>query len=799
MSGEDDMEKEENAMPNGIVQASLLEERTRELRQSESNLAAMINATPESAFLIDTAGLVIACNRIGATRLGLQPEAVVGRLFFDLLPTDIAAARRSVLTRVVETGEALEFEDCLDGRMIRHHLHPLRDDSGTVSRVAIFGQDITRYRHTEKMLADNEKRFRQMFMNAPMPYQSLDEQGNFLDVNQAFLHVLGYTRDELIGRNFGDILHPDWRDHFKQNFPRFKAVGEILGVEFQMVKKDGATILVFFNGRIQRDDVNRFQRTHCIFQDITLSRQVEAALRESEEKYRSLTDDVLDSSMVGISILDSAFRVVWVNHALERYFGLRRNDVIGKDKRQLIREQISDIFDDPETFTAKVFATYDNNTYVEKFECHVMPGEGREGRWLQHWSQPIQAGLYAGGRIEQYYDITDRKLAEQEHEKLQAQLLQSQKMESIGRLASGVAHDFNNMLGVILGYSEFALDQVDSGQPIFDSLQEIRRAAERSANLTRQLLAFARKQTVAPRVLDLNDTVEGMLQMLRRLIGEDINLRWRPASRLWPVWIDPGQIDQILANLCINSRDAISGVGRVTIETGIRTFDEASRDENPEFISGEYVLLAVSDDGCGVDPETREHLFEPFFTTKEIGRGTGLGLATVYGIVKQNNGVITISSEPGQGTTFQIYLPRHVVAATGKTGQDSSAQVARGNETVLLVEDEPAILNLGKIMLERLGYRVLTAIDPQEALALAQTSTETLDLLITDVIMPTMNGRDLADRMKTLYPDIRVLFMSGYTADIIANRGVLDKKVNFVQKPFSLKDLAARVREALGD
>ncbi len=240
-------------------------------------------------------------------------------------------------------------------------------------------------------------------------------------------------------------------------------------------------------------------------------------------------------------------------------------------------------------------------------------------------------------------------------------------------------------------------------------------------------------------------------------------------------------------------------MGRVTIETGIRTFDEASRDENPEFISGEYVLLAVSDDGCGVDPETREHLFEPFFTTKEIGRGTGLGLATVYGIVKQNNGVITISSEPGQGTTFQIYLPRHVVAATGKTGQDSSAQVARGNETVLLVEDEPAILNLGKIMLERLGYRVLTAIDPQEALALAQTSTETLDLLITDVIMPTMNGRDLADRMKTLYPDIRVLFMSGYTADIIANRGVLDKKVNFVQKPFSLKDLAARVREALGD
>jgi nitrogen-specific signal transduction histidine kinase/CheY-like chemotaxis protein len=394
-------------------------------------------------------------------------------------------------------------------------------------------------------------------------------------------------------------------------------------------------------------------------------------------------------------------------------------------------------------------------------------------------------------------DITDRKRAEEEREKLHAQLVHAQKMESVGRLAGGVAHDFNNMLGVILGHAEIAMDQVDPAEPLFTDLREIRRAAERSADLTRQLLAFARKQTVAPRVLDLNETVEGMLKMLQRLIGEDIDLAWLPGTSVWPVKVDPAQIDQVLANLCVNARDAIAGVGKVTIETENVSFDEAYCAEHPGFVPGDFVLLAVSDDGCGMDQETRGKIFEPFFTTKGVSQGTGLGLATVYGIVKQNNGFINVYSEPGKGTTFKIYLSRHAAEADQIRKESPVPPAARGHETILLVEDEPAILKMATMMLERQGYRVLAASAPGEAVRVAGEHAGEIHLLMTDVVMPEMNGRDLAKNLMSLYPDLMCLFMSGYTANVIAHRGVLDEGVHFIQKPFSMLDLAAKVREVL--
>ena len=395
-------------------------------------------------------------------------------------------------------------------------------------------------------------------------------------------------------------------------------------------------------------------------------------------------------------------------------------------------------------------------------------------------------------------DITDSKAKEKERIKLQDQLEQAQKMETVGRLAGGVAHDFNNMLGVILGRTEMALDLLDPAHPIHADLQEIRKAGERSADLTRQLLAFARKQTISPKVLDLNETLESMLKMLRRLIGEDIDLAWLPEAGLSPVKVDPAQIDQILANLCINARDAIAGVGKVTIETHMVTFDEAYCADHAGFVPGEFVLLAISDNGCGMDKETLGSIFEPFFTTKGTGKGTGLGLATVYGIVKQNDGFINVYSELGQGTTFRIYLPRHM----GKAGQTRQAgppePTGHGNETILLVEDEPAILNITTMMLQRLGYTVLEASTPGEAIRLAREHMGEIDLLMTDVVMPEMNGRDLAKNLLSLYPNVKRLFMSGYTADVIAHHGVLDEGVHFIQKPFSKKDLAVKVREILG-
>lgn len=384
-----------------------------------------------------------------------------------------------------------------------------------------------------------------------------------------------------------------------------------------------------------------------------------------------------------------------------------------------------------------------------------------------------------------------------DREALQSQLIQAQKMESVGRLAGGVAHDYNNISSIIIGYSELALGQVEDSDSLHDDLMEILTAAKRSTSITRQLLAFARKQTIAPKVLDPNEIIENMLKMLRRLIGEDIDFAWLPGTKICPVKIDPSQVDQILANLCVNARDAIADVGKVTIETKNISFDEGYCADHPGFFPGKYVLLAVSDDGSGMAPETLDKIFEPFFTTKAIGKGTGLGLATVYGIVKQNNGFINVYSEPDKGTTIKVYLPQH-------TGQTIEAQnkgaleipLSRG-ETVLLVEDDGPILKLSKRMLEELGYSVLSANSPGKAIRLAREYVDEIRLVITDVVMPEMNGRELSKQLQTLYPNLKILFMSGYTANVIAHRGVLEDGVCFLNKPFSKMDLAIKVREAL--
>ena len=394
-------------------------------------------------------------------------------------------------------------------------------------------------------------------------------------------------------------------------------------------------------------------------------------------------------------------------------------------------------------------------------------------------------------------DITDRKRADEEHENLLAQLAQAQKMESIGLLAGGIAHDFNNMLGVILGHAELAMNRLASGDILCDDLEEIRAAAQRSANLTRQLLAFARKQAVAPKVLDFNAALKGMLTMLKRLIGEEIDLVWKPGRRIWQVKIDPTQLDQILANLCVNARDAIAGTGKIIIETRNTTCDEDYCNCHAGFVPGDYVMLAVSDDGCGMDTDTLSRLFEPFFTTKEIGKGSGLGLPGVYGAVKQNNGFINVYSEPGRGTTAKIYLPRHAAKEAQEKAKRRPQTATGGNETILLVEDEPAILRMATTMLERLGYAVLTASTPGEAIRLAAEYSGHIDLVMTDVVMPQMNGSDLVERLLAGYPEIKRLFMSGYTADIILHRGVPDKEMHFIQKPFSMEELAAKLRNVL--
>ena len=369
-------------------------------------------------------------------------------------------------------------------------------------------------------------------------------------------------------------------------------------------------------------------------------------------------------------------------------------------------------------------------------------------------------------------------------------------MESVGSLAGGVAHDFNNKLTVIIGHTCLALTEMDIDK-VHGSLEEIRNAAEQSAELTRQLLAFARKQTIAPKVLNLNETVASMLKMLQRIIGEDICLTWQPSSDLWLIKFDPSQIDQILTNLCVNARDSIGYDGKITIETGNSSLDELYCSGHADAVPGEFVRLAVSDNGSGMVKKTLDRIFEPFFTTKETGKGTGLGLSTVFGIVKQNNGFINVYSEPGLGTTFTIYLPRHSGKSLPAQQESMIMPTPRGQETILVVEDELAILNMTTQILTNQGYTVLQANTPAEAIRLAKEHVGEIRLLITDVIMPQMNGKDLASTLLSLYPQLKCLFMSGYTADAIAHHGVLDEGVYFIQKPFSLSALAQKVRKVL--
>jgi len=399
-----------------------------------------------------------------------------------------------------------------------------------------------------------------------------------------------------------------------------------------------------------------------------------------------------------------------------------------------------------------------------------------------------------GGNVVNYVAVQRDVSHEQA---LEEQFHQAQKMESIGRLAGGVAHDFNNVLSVILGYTEMALTSIQSTNAFYDDLQEVHKAGRRAAELTRQLLAFARKQAIAPVVLDLNATIAGMLKMLKRLIGEDIDLQWRPHSEVPAIKIDPGQIDQILVNLAVNARDAIEGVGTLVIATDIAELDKTYCEEHPGFTPGCYVVLTVSDNGKGMDKETEDHIFEPFFTTKAQGKGTGLGLATIYGIVKQNEGYINVYSEPGLGTAFRIYFPPFLESEAVADGAEKRQLEPRGQETILLAEDEAPVLSITSRFLERLGYTVLAANSPEEALKQAQDYPHAIDLLLTDVVMPGMNGRELFESLAALRPEIKCMYMSGYPADVIANRGVLNQNVHFIEKPFTIQQLAPKLRKAI--
>lgn len=585
------------------------------------------------------------------------------------------------------------------------------------------------------------------------------------------------------------LVHPDDLGRFSQEDLAANRSGQVFSSELRIITPSGRLKWLLVNSKPNPAAPGEPVIWSGYLQDITARKQAEEALRESEYFFKetqrsasigSYKADLIADSWESSEVLDTIFGIGPDYHrTIQGWVELVHPD----DRAELENYLFSEVIEQRRPFTREY-------RIVRQNDCAIRWVKGlgalRTGTSAQH--------LLLMGTIQ---DITEQKIKEEEKTRIESQLLQSQKIESVGRLAGGVAHDFNNMLSVILGHVEMAQRKADVSPPLREHLAQIQTAAERSTDIVRQLLAFARKQTVSPRLLNLNETIQDMLKMLRRLIGEEIELVWNADQELWPVMMDPAQVDQILANLCVNARDAIDRFGRIIIEIKNTRCDQDDCNRLTGLSPGDYVLLTVRDNGCGMDREILEDIFEPFFTTKELGQGTGLGLATVYGIVKQNAGYIDVTSEPGQGASFNIYLPRH----TGKEAQPRATGATppsqRGKETVLLVEDEPAILDVAQQMLELQGYRVLVADTPGAAIRLAETYAGEIHLLLTDVVMPEMNGRELAKKLLSFYPNLRQLYMSGYTANVIAHHGVLDEGVMFIQKPFTLNALAVKVREVL--
>jgi len=639
-----------------------------------------------------------------------------------------------------------------------------------------------------RLLADNVSDVISIF--------DLDQRCTY--VSPAIAQLRGFSVDEVLVQPLEERMTPESRTvalgHMARELQRLhdglRAPTDVTIMELELLRKDGTTVWAETSMRFLADRDGKPNRILGISRDISARKAAESEARRLTER---LTLAIRGGDL-GVWDWDAvADELVW-DERMYAIYGVDPGEHPGA-----YRDWRSSIV--PEDLARSEGEL--REAIKRRGEFHSQFRVVRPDGSIRHVESRAVVLCDDSGRVVRVTgmnaDITERVETEAERARLQEQLSQAQKMESIGRLAGGVAHDFNNMLLVILGHAELAGAGAVNGA-LQNHVEEIRSAALRSADLTRQLLTFARQQAVAPRPMDLNLATEGMRKLLERLIGEGVRLNWRPGPDLWKVKLDPSQVDQILANLCVNARDAINGVGEIIVETANVTVIAAEGAEGPDesdLASGDYVRLSVCDNGCGMDPAVLARIFEPFYTTKKPGKGTGLGLSTVYGIVRQNNGFIRVESEPGRGTKFTIDLPRFSGPAQSEEPAGCAPPPLPGGEVILVVEDELSILKLTQSMLKKLGYTVLTAATPGEALRLAGSGSSPIQLLLTDIVMPETNGRDLAAALMTTFPDLRHIYMSGYTADVISQDEIQREGANFIQKPFGIQELATKVRHAL--
>lgn len=757
-------------------------EKTAALAKSEGKFAVAFDASPDAININRLEdGLYVEVNKGFTDLTGFTAEDVIGITSEEIDIWHDPADRQRLVNNLKKYGycENLEAKFCkkdgsLTTALMSARVISINDEPHIIS----ITRDIDKHKEMERKVTAQQRLFETMFNAIEDGIVITDTQQEIQLANDGMTQTFGYSRKELLGKST-EVLHANRQGSGQTSKNIFNVDLETTSNRFvhKYQHKSGRVFpAATFTAKLHDRD-GQWIGNLGIMRDITEQQKNEA----EREKLIAAVQQTGEA----VVITDLHGTIEFVNPAFEVITGYSKEEAIGENPNILKSGRHDDDFykelwntiTSGKTFNGKmVNRRKDGSEYTE--EVSISPVISTDGKIVNY--------------VAVKQDITDQLSMEQ-------QLLQAQKMEAVGQLTGGVAHDFNNMLSVILGYTEMALDKIPKKNKAHGDLLTILNAAERSAAIVRQLLAFSRQQPIAPEKLDLNATVEGVLKMLRRLIGEDIDLEWIPHSTPLQVYMDSSQIDQILANLCINAKDAIESHGRIIIETGVAVFDERFCTKHIGFQPGEYALLTVSDDGLGIKKEDLGRVYEPFFTTKELGRGTGLGLSTVYGIVKQNQGFIDIYSEYGQGTTVKIYLP-FCHEAREKTEKMPAKRLSRkGRESILLVEDEEAIRLMVQEMLVKLGYTVHAAGTPLEAIEIVEKNRQVFDLLLTDVVMPEMNGKILANVLQKMISNVKCLYMSGYTTTVIADKGILGEDVHYIQKPFTQKILAKKIREALED
>jgi len=718
-----------------------------------------------------------------------QPDLIVSDYqmpHFDGLTALKLALERAPLTPLIILTGAINEDTAVECMKAGAVDYVIKEHIKRLGQAVIHALEEKQVRHERlcaaEALRESEERFRSLYENATIGLYRTTPDGQILLANPAAVQMLGFDSfDDLAQRN----LEQEGFDLFPRSVfcRRIERDGVVTGLESAWLRKDGSTIFVRESARAIRDETGQVLYYDGTFEDITERKQMEQALH--------LTQFCVDQASIAIFLSGPDGRIRSVNEEARRSLGYTREELCNMNITDIdpsfSRERWQRHRQDLQAHGSTTFETIhqhkDGTTFPVEITVTYLEFQGE------------------GFGFSFVRDISERKQAEEAQAKLEEQLRQAQKMESIGRLAGGVAHDFNNLLTVIQGYCDFMDAQIPAQDPMRKELEQIQRAGDRAAALTRQLLAFSRRQVLAPTVLDLNSLVTNLRKMLERLIGEDIVLTFILEPGLWSMTADLGQIEQVIMNLVVNARDAMPTGGTLTIQTGNVLFDENYAQTSPDALVGPYVMLMIADSGQGMDEQTQAQIFEPFFTTKDAERGTGLGLATVYGTVKQSGGNITVFSKPEQGTVFKIFLPANETSPNdlGLVGTHPLTQpvIRGGTETILLAEDEQIVRDLVQTALENMGYTVLQACQGDEALSQARQHQGAIHLLVTDVVMPHMSGRELAERLTVLRPETKVLFISGYTDDAVVRHGLLPAKVEFLAKPLSPSKLVAKVREML--